>query len=107
LKKERDNKKNDSDKGDNKKTNNKNKGPNGMPKEQQWRPKKNDSMTLPEITEAPKEKEQEISQPPSQKSQESQHKNRIRVGVEPMAEKTGEMHSPTETDETSTGDSPM
>jgi hypothetical protein len=73
-------KKNDSDKGDSKKTSNKSKGPNGMPKEQQWRPKKNDSMTLPEITEAPKEKEQEISIPPSQKSQESQDKNRNTSG---------------------------
>jgi hypothetical protein len=71
LKKERVNKKNDSDKGANKRTSEKSKGPSGLPKEQQWRPKKNDPMTLPEIAEAPKEKEQEIYQPPSQESQES------------------------------------
>jgi hypothetical protein len=69
-----DNKKDDSDKGDSKKTNNQNKGPIQPPKEQQWRPKKRDPVTLPEIAEAPKEKEQENNQPPSQKSQESQHK---------------------------------
>jgi hypothetical protein len=51
-----------------------------MPKEQQWRPKKNDTMTLPAISEAPKEKEQEICKPPSQESQESQDKNKNTSG---------------------------
>ena len=45
-----------------------------MPKKQQWRPKQGTSATLPAISEVPKEKEQEITLPLSQKSQESQHK---------------------------------
>jgi hypothetical protein len=57
-----------------KETNNRTRDPNELPKEQQWRPKQSTSATLPAISEAPKEKEQEISQPPSQKSQESQQK---------------------------------
>jgi hypothetical protein len=38
------------------------------------------SATLPAISEVPKEKEQEICQPPSQKSQESQDKNKNTSG---------------------------
>jgi hypothetical protein len=72
-------KKNDSDKGDDNKSN-RNKEPNEMPKKQQWRPKQGTSATLPAISEAPKEKEQEITQPPSQKSQESQDKNKNTSG---------------------------
>jgi hypothetical protein len=34
-------------------------------------------------------------------------KNRLRVGVEPVTETTGEMHFPTGTNGMSTGDSPM
>jgi hypothetical protein len=99
-------KKNDSDKGDSNKSN-KNKGSNEMPKKQQWRPKQVTSATLPAISEVPKEKEQEICQPPSQRVRSPRTKTRIRVGVEPMAEKTEGIHSPTGTDDTSTGDSPM
>jgi hypothetical protein len=61
LKERRDNKKNDSDKGVSKKINNRSKGSSGLPREQQWRPKKINPTTLPEIAEVPKEKEQEIS----------------------------------------------
>jgi hypothetical protein len=73
-------KKNDSDKGDSNKTSNKSKGPNGMPKSNNGDRKRMTSMTLPAISEAPKEKEQEICQPPSQKSQESQDKNKNTSG---------------------------
>jgi hypothetical protein len=72
-------KKNDSDKGDSNKSN-QNKGSNELPKKQQWRPKQSTSATLPAISEVPKEKEQEICQPPSQKSQESQDKNKNTSG---------------------------
>jgi hypothetical protein len=43
-------------KGVSKKTNNQNKGPNGLPKEQQWRPKQSTPATLPAISEHPKRK---------------------------------------------------
>jgi hypothetical protein len=72
-------KKNDSDKGDSNKSN-QNKGSNELPKKQQWRPKQGTSATLPAISEVPKEKEQEICQPPSQESQESQDKNKNTSG---------------------------
>jgi hypothetical protein len=60
-------KKIDSDKGAINKSNQK-KGPKELPKEQQWRPKQGTSATLPAISEASKEKEQEITLPPSQES---------------------------------------
>ena len=72
-------KKIDSDKGAINKSNQK-KGPKELPKEQQWRPKQSTSASLPAISEAPKDQEQEISQPPSQESQESQDKNQITSG---------------------------
>ena len=72
-------KKNDSDKGESNK-NNQNKGSSDLMKKQQWRPKQGTSATLPAISEVPKEKEQEICQPPSQEYQESQHKNQSDSG---------------------------
>jgi hypothetical protein len=72
-------KKNDSDKGDDNKSN-RNKESSEMPKKQQWRQKQGNSATLPVISEVPKEKEQEICQPPSQKSHESQDKNENKSG---------------------------
>ena len=68
-------KKNDSDKGDDNKSN-RNKGSSEMPRKQQWIPSQGTSATLPARSEAPKEKEQEIGQPPSQESKESQDKNK-------------------------------
>jgi hypothetical protein len=100
------NKKNDLDKEVRNKRN-QNKGPNELPKKQQWRPKPSTSATLTVVTGAPREEEQEKDQPPPQKSQEYQDKNTLRVGVEPVTETTGEMHFPTGTNDRSTRDSPM